>query len=286
MIMKEMTLRELQLFALDILKDVHQFCTQNNIKYSLYAGTLLGAIRHQGFIPWDDDIDIVMPRDDYDRFCQTYRSEKFQVVNKDIDDSFQLAYARVCDTKQTIYKAVEPCSKKPTGVWIDVFPADGCPSKEDIPSFYEKNRILFYETANVRWIMAPFLSEWVRCSKTYGRRYALKHIMNLSRKKFHYTFSKNRQYWVNKLTELNVTYPFEDSSFWSVYTFFYKHVVYFSKNTFEKCELMKFEDSSFYVMCGWNEVLSTLYGDYMSFPSEDQRTPQLQSWYTFYWRNT
>ena len=87
MIMKEMTLRELQLFALEILKDVHQFCTQNNIKYSLYAGTLLGAIRHQGFIPWDDDIDIVMPRDDYNRFCQTYQSERFCIATRDNDDS-------------------------------------------------------------------------------------------------------------------------------------------------------------------------------------------------------
>lgn len=289
MIMKEMNLRELQLFALEILKDVHQFCTQNDIKYSLYAGTLLGAIRHQGFIPWDDDIDIVMPRDDYNRFCQTYRSEKFQVVNKDIDDSFQLAYARVCDTKQTIYKAVEPCSKKPTGVWIDVFPADGCPPKDDIPSFYEKNRILFYETAKVRWTMASFssvLSEWVRCSKTYGQRYALKHIIDLFRKKIHYTFCNNRQYWVNKLIELNMTYPFRNSSYWSVFTFFYKHTVYFSKDTFEHCEMMKFEDASFSVMCGWDAVLSTLYGDYMKYPPVEQQNPQLRGWYTFYWKRS
>lgn len=178
-----MTLRELQLFALEILKDVHQFCTQNNIKYSLYAGTLLGAIRHQGFIPWDDDIDIVMPREDYNKFCQTYRSERFNLFNRDNDSSFQLAYARVCDIKRTLYKAVEPCSKKPTGVWIDVFPADGCPPKAEIPLFYEENRILFQETEKIRWSMASYYSEWNRISRACGRLHALKHIKNLFVKK-------------------------------------------------------------------------------------------------------
>ena len=284
--MKEMTLRELQLFALDILKDVHQFCTQNNIKYSLYAGTLLGAIRHQGFIPWDDDIDIVMPRDDYDRFCQAYRSEKFFLTNKDNDSSFQLAYSRVCDIERTVYKAVEPCSKKPTGVWIDVFPADGCPPKEEIPSFYEQNRILFQETEKVRWSMASFYSEWIRISKACGRVYALKHIKNLFKRKLHYKFCDNKQYWVNKLIDKNMTYQYDDSNFWSVFTFFYKHTVYFPKDTFETCEMRKFEDSSFFVMCGWDNVLSTLYGDYMKFPPVEQQKPQLRDWYTFYWKQS
>ena len=68
--MKEMSLREVQLGCFEILKDVHVFCVSNNIRYSLAYGTLLGAIRHKGFIPWDDDIDIIMPKPDYDRFCK------------------------------------------------------------------------------------------------------------------------------------------------------------------------------------------------------------------------
>ena len=66
--MKELTNRELQLFSLDILKDVHAFCEKEKIKYSLAYGTLIGAVRHQGFIPWDNDIDIIMPRPEYERF--------------------------------------------------------------------------------------------------------------------------------------------------------------------------------------------------------------------------
>ena len=144
--MKEMTLRELQLFSLEILKDVHHFCVDNNIRYSIYGGTLLGAVRHKGFIPWDDDIDIIMPRDDYDKFCDSYISESYVLVNRTKDSSYQLAYSRVCDIKKTQYKAIEPCSRNSTGVWIDVFPADGCPENEnDIADFYEKNKALYLQ---------------------------------------------------------------------------------------------------------------------------------------------
>ena len=61
-----MSVKDIQMLSLDIMKDVHEFCVENDIKYTLQGGTLLGAIRHDGFIPWDDDIDVMMPRPDYD----------------------------------------------------------------------------------------------------------------------------------------------------------------------------------------------------------------------------
>jgi lipopolysaccharide cholinephosphotransferase len=95
--MRELSLRELQLFTLDILKDVHTFCINNQLHYSVAFGTLIGAIRHRGFIPWDDDIDIVMPRPDYERFCQTYHSERFHLKHRGNDKKCMITFARVYD---------------------------------------------------------------------------------------------------------------------------------------------------------------------------------------------
>lgn len=80
--MKEpINLNEQKRIQLEILDDIHMFCLQNGIRYSLAYGTLLGAIRHQGYIPWDDDIDLMMPRTDYEKFLRSYKSEKNEVLD-------------------------------------------------------------------------------------------------------------------------------------------------------------------------------------------------------------
>ena len=76
MIMRKMTLDEIQAVNLEIMKEIHVFCVNNHINYSLAYGSLIGAIRHKGFIPWDDDIDIMMPHQDYELFSKTFKSSK------------------------------------------------------------------------------------------------------------------------------------------------------------------------------------------------------------------
>ena len=96
--MKEMTLQDMHSFCLDIAKEVHRFCIENGIKYSLGYGSLLGAVRHKGYIPWDDDIDFLIPRPDYDIFCQTFKSAKYKLATP---DNAYIAYARVYDNERT-----------------------------------------------------------------------------------------------------------------------------------------------------------------------------------------
>ena len=122
--MQELTLKELQEASLSILVDVHNFCVKNNIKYSIDYGTLIGALRHKGFIPWDDDVDIVMPRPDYERFCNSFNSNNYQLIYYGNDSTAFAAFARVVDCNKTHYETERPWTKQESGVWIDIFPID------------------------------------------------------------------------------------------------------------------------------------------------------------------
>ena len=98
--MKIISLRELQMMQLATMKEIHAFCATHQINYYIIGGTLLGAIRHKGFIPWDDDIDIAMMRKDYDRFVELFakegNKEKYFLQNYSTEKNFQPALSRVC----------------------------------------------------------------------------------------------------------------------------------------------------------------------------------------------
>lgn len=131
--MKEIFMDEIKKIELEILKDVAKFCDENAIDYYLAGGTLLGAIRHQGFIPWDDDIDLIMPRKDYIKFFTTYKSNKRYYIADSIINNAQhwLQAGKIFDARTIVINQNE---KMKSHVWIDVFPTDGVP----------KNKLLQY----------------------------------------------------------------------------------------------------------------------------------------------
>lgn len=123
---KELTLKEKQEIMLDILKDIDRFCRENNIRYSLACGTLLGAVRHGGFIPWDDDADLFMLREDFDRFVKIYKSDRYNLLfnTREKEQFFAMGYAKVNDP--TTYIA-ESLTMTNHGVFVDIFPIDRVP---------------------------------------------------------------------------------------------------------------------------------------------------------------
>ena len=123
--MREISTEELKRIQIEILDDVVAFCKQHNLRYYLAYGTLLGAVRHGGYIPWDDDIDIHIPRPDYEKFLELYNSANSinQVVSHELEQSYRVPFAKVY-RKGTIVKEFH---FKPDvfGVYIDIFPIDG-----------------------------------------------------------------------------------------------------------------------------------------------------------------
>jgi len=140
--MKSIELNEQKQILVDILQNVHDFCKKNQINYSLAGGSLIGAIRHKGFIPWDDDIDILLHRDEYERFLQMYvdPSGIYQLHSMKNDPQYCYPFAKVEDTRTIINENV---SGPKMGISIDVFPVDDLfDDRDKCLSYIKKSSLL------------------------------------------------------------------------------------------------------------------------------------------------
>lgn len=129
-------IRPLQLRILDILLAVDKVCKEHNLRYYLWAGTMLGAVRHKGFIPWDDDLDIAMPRRDYDLLMQhanEWLPTPFEAKCAEIDSTYSGAFAKVVDSSTTLIER-EHYSYL-AGIYLDIFPLDGMPDSKLMQSW-------------------------------------------------------------------------------------------------------------------------------------------------------
>lgn len=150
-------LTELQKRLLLILEWYHNFCVENNLRYYLLGGTMLGAARHQGFIPWDDDIDVGMPRSDYETFLKLTNGKQYgnfvvEGIHTENTDFFY-GYSKIYDTKSTLIENTRYKIKR--GIFIDLFPLDGAGNSEsESRSFFRavlnKYRILLARTCAIR----------------------------------------------------------------------------------------------------------------------------------------
>lgn len=273
--MKEMTLQEVQKVSLDILKDVHDFCESHNIKYSLAYGTLLGAVRHKGFIPWDDDVDIIIPRPDYERFCREYYSSHGYKLYCPEDPANYMVFARVCDNEHTLVKTNHPWASEQTGVWIDIFPFEGLPSDEgDFLNLVKRIRGVAKIVYRLRFGKFLKLSEtngvkdffYCLIKKILYSRYDIRSLMDE-----HIRLMSSRNYneadYCGQLCVMD--YPEKEHN---------------PKADFERFVKVPFADSEFYVMNGYDNVLRRYYGNYMELPPEDKRVPPQSFTQNYYWK--
>lgn len=244
--------RRLQMIELEILKEVDRVCKENNIRYYLGEGTLLGAIRHQGFIPWDDDVDIVMPREDLNRFKEICDREldpkyKFQYFHNVESYWVQSPKVRLLDVSEFS----QPALKKYTediGPYIDIFPLDYAPdSLEELrkQDRYIKTyrRILFLKTefSTPKNLKQEFL-------KFYSSIFSVKAIhKKITKKAIKYNQGSRKQ-----LCNFGSYYDIEKETF--------------PVETFGEPVYVKFEDYEFPVPCDYKYVLEKTYGDYMTPP--------------------
>lgn len=272
--MKEMTLRELQLFSLEILKDVHHFCVDNGIMYSVSDGSLIGAIRHKGFIPWDDDIDIIMKRPDFEKFCKIYKSPDFGLKYMELNDDSLVPYARVYDKKKTLVKAASPWCGESVGVCIDVFPVDGVIEDEiKCKKFYRISRFFFRCNTSSRG-----------ASYYFDTKESLAFNIKLLIKKVLFLNGLTTKMFGKIVIKRAKSIKYGQTKYWGNLSSMCDGIMDHHRNeTFTKTILVDFEDTKVMVMNGYDEYLKDKYHDYMKIPPVDKRVQHLAKFNSFFW---
>ena len=129
--MRKMTTKEIQAVSFEILKYIDHFCKERGIRYFLDSGTLIGAARHKGFVPWDDDMDIRIPRPDYEKFVREFMDTKKYKLYAPSRNNCYLSYARVCEMTDTYFEQKLLWTMETPGVGVDVLPLDRAPDSMD-----------------------------------------------------------------------------------------------------------------------------------------------------------
>ena len=247
---------EMKSLQLAMLIDVADYCEKHNIRYYLCGGTLLGCIRHQGYIPWDDDIDICMPRPDYNRFIRSYGNTIYSVLCWENDHRYISTYAKVTDTRT--YLEENSFWGLDIGVNIDVFPVDGLPRDDKtIAKVVRKMKSLWglVVCATVKDIKKRTVSKKIAI---YIMRvfYAIFHVKS---KVVEYTIKQAQKYSFNQSEKVATL----------VWGYGMKEVL--SKSTASTYIKSEFEGHMFNIPQNYNEYLSNVYGDFMELPPEEER---------------
>lgn len=265
--MKELSKEEIKDIELRILLEVAEFCDNHGIKYFLACGTLLGAVRHKGFIPWDDDVDIAMPRADYEIFVSSFSSENYVMHDFRIDEKYPYPFAKVSDPRTCLIENIE--SPASMGVYIDIFPIDGLPENE------KERKCFFYKLGWRRRVLA-----WKRNAvcKTEG---VVHKIIQIIAKFILKPVSVNSiVYWYDKHVK---KYDYETAL--SVGHFVTKATWGADvkpKSLFSNAIKCEFEQESFWIPSDYETYLTIEYGDYMKLPPEEERVSNHD--YMAYWK--
>jgi lipopolysaccharide cholinephosphotransferase len=250
---------ELKLIELEILKEFAKFCEDHNLRYYLAYGTLLGAVRHQGFIPWDDDIDVIMPRPDYTRFLKLTKNsmgENLRVLSSFNEPDTIYPFAKVVDTRTTVIETTIRLNN-PLGVWIDVFPMDGIPEdKKEVDSLFLKMKIyqqLLYLSIAKITKGKNMLTTLLKCILIPPARLL------------------NYRYIIQKIEQKAQQYEFDNCDYTAVLVGVYGQKEVVLREEYIKPVKMIFEGEYFYVPSNYHEHLTSLYEDYMQPPPVKNR---------------
>lgn len=255
-------LRQLQLKELESLTYFEEFCKKHELRWYLLGGCVIGAVRHGGFIPWDDDVDIIMPRRDYERMLRLWKheesSERFLMLKTDGEVFTGNSFATLIDTSATMVKENQQDIDVPHGIVTDIFPMDGCPDKklQRYLQYYHAMMYSLYITEVVPTkhgaLMKAVCSVLLKLVPSRERRTKIwkKHEKKMTK----YAFNTHK-----KCTELCAGPHYMLNEY--------------PQEAFAKAVYHEFEGLSMPLPQGYDAYLKMAFGEYMELPPEDKQVP-------------
>ena len=260
--MGKLSEKEVKQHEFDILVAFDEYASSRGLAYSLGYGTLIGAVRHEGFIPWDDDIDVLVPRADYEKIVEDAR-QGFQVgpyrfTGNEVD-GFPMPFIKMIDMRIDVHDSATKDSI-PLNLWIDVFPLDALPGDRA-----EAERVID-EAYNLRAFIKVGNYKFIGAGKTF-----LKRLVKMALMPFVMAFGMHKRA-EGKIISLakncgEVGSPYVGNIVWGPY----RHGEILPAEMFGEYTTVTFEGREFPAMKDWDGYLSSIYGDYMKLPPESKR---------------
>ena len=261
--MRKIGTEELKRIQIEILDDVAAFCQHHNLRYYLAYGTLLGAIRHKGYIPWDDDIDIHMPRPDYQKFLKLYNCENSTncVVSHELDKKYRVAFAKVY-RKGTLVKEFH-FKQDVFGVYIDIFPLDGYKDEKQAHQCGEIRRYMHVKNSIFTSSMTAMRKMRLALTKAILLPVTLRSLQK-------------------RIKRIATQCSYDSSE--RVYSSYSRLAAreIFPRAIFDNYKMVAFEGKEYRAPLDCDCYLRALYGNYMTLPPKEkqQSTHNSQAYYT------
>ncbi len=241
---------------LEILDDLHNYCQALGLSYSLAGGSLLGAIRHKGFIPWDDDVDILMPRKDYELLINYLKdSRKYTIYNsREISSNYlNYLFSKISLNGTLVY---ESGVEKNYGINVDIFPIDGLGKSKSLAKF---------KFGTIVWLKKLHR---IKSLHKYSSSYAVNLLLKIA-KVFFLVFPRN--FFLSMSESLAMKSDIGESNYAISIASVYLKKEFTSSDLYERYELYDFENRQYFGLSECDRYLKLIYGDYMKLPPEDKR---------------
>lgn len=261
--MKQINQDELKIIEVDILKYIRSVCKENDIQYYLAYGTLIGAVRHKGFIPWDDDIDIMVPIEQYDKLLRIINDDggKYKVLDWKINSNYFYPFAKVVDGRTRLIELEEKAIDG-LGVYVDIFPLIALPQN-----------VIQYNLFMLK--MKRLIREWRYSTmlQPEEKKGVLKKMVRDIR--YLYANRKGTEYWLNEIRNEEKKRPTQNAK---VIGDYYSAR---SKNFLAENFELEFEGEMFSAPSKYDDILTGGYGNYMELPPKEQRVTHhhFKAWY-------